>query len=34
MFMSVHMSVHYVWPWCLQRPEGGVRTPGTGVIEG
>lgn len=25
------MSVHQVHAWCPQRPEGGVRSPGTGV---
>ena len=28
------MCMHHVHAWCLQRPGQGVRSPGTGVMEG
>jgi hypothetical protein len=28
------MSVHHLHAWCLQRPEEGVVSSGTGVIDG
>lgn len=32
--LCLHVCVLCIYVWCLQRPEEGVESPGTGVIVG
>jgi hypothetical protein len=32
--LPVYMSVYYMHAWCLQRSGEGIRSPGTGVVDG
>lgn len=31
--LPAHMSVHWVYAWCLRRPEKCIRSTGMGVID-
>ena len=32
--LPAYMSVHHMCAWCPQKPEEGVRSPGTGGTDG